>query len=58
MNFLDEFQLVTSVLDAIENNEPIASDGGVSLVRKFIRAGLYKSEGVLQFIILKMKSQK
>ena len=28
LNFFDEFQLVTSVLDAIENNEPIASDGG------------------------------
>ena len=57
MNFFDEFKLVTSVL-AIENNEPIASDGGVSLVRKFIRAGLYKSEGVLQFIILKILSEQ
>ena len=58
MNFFDEFQLVTSVLDTIENNESLAAIGGRSLVRKFVRAGLYKSERFLQFIILKMKSQK
>ena len=49
---------MTSTIDTTENNEPLSSIGGGSLVRKFVRAGLYKSERVLQFIILKMKSQK
>ena len=43
VNFFNESQLVISVL-AFQSNEPIASDGGVSLVRKFIRVRLYKSE--------------
>ena len=43
---------MTSTIDTTENNEPLSSIGGRSLVRKFVRAGLYKSERVLQFIIL------